>query len=96
MAARAPRAVAATPTRALRRLGRSRPVAAGRGGPFGDLSFAGCIGDRAGCTPTYPAGALDGAEGMAVTADGAHLYTASAHGNVVSHFKIARFTTAGG
>jgi len=33
---------------------------------------------------------------MAVTADGAHLYTASAHGNVVSHFKIARFTTAGG
>jgi hypothetical protein len=29
-----------------------------------------------------------------VTADGAHLYTTSVNGSVVSHFKIAGFTTA--
>jgi hypothetical protein len=34
--------------------------------------------------------------GLAVTADGAHLYTTSINGRVVSHFKIAGFTTAGG
>jgi DNA-binding beta-propeller fold protein YncE len=63
-------------------------------GSFGDLSFAGCIGHLAGCTGTYPAGALDGAYGVAVTADGAHLYATSDYGNVVSHFKIAGFTAA--
>jgi DNA-binding beta-propeller fold protein YncE len=60
-------------------------------GLYGDLSFAGCIGDRPGCTGTYPAGALDGADGVAVTADGVHLYTASFKGSVVSHFTIAGF-----
>jgi 6-phosphogluconolactonase (cycloisomerase 2 family) len=65
-------------------------------GPGGDLSFAGCIGGWTGCTPTSPAGALDYAHGLAVTADGAHLYTTSINGRVVSHFKIAGFTAAGG
>jgi DNA-binding beta-propeller fold protein YncE len=60
-------------------------------GPAGNLSFAGCIGDLAGCTTTSPPGALDGAYGLAVTADGAHLYTTSFYGNVVSRFKIGLF-----
>ena len=60
-------------------------------GPFGDLTFRGCIGDRPGCTGTYPAGALDVAHGVAVTADGAHLYATSVIGGAVSHFTIAGF-----
>jgi DNA-binding beta-propeller fold protein YncE len=63
-------------------------------GSFGDLTFAGCIGDLPGCTGTYPARALDGANGVAVTGDGAHLYTTSFYGNVVSQFRIAGFTAA--
>jgi DNA-binding beta-propeller fold protein YncE len=53
----------------------------------GNLTFRGCIGALAGCTTTYPPGALDGAYGVAVTPDGSQLYTASAAGNV-SHFQI--------
>jgi DNA-binding beta-propeller fold protein YncE len=56
----------------------------------GNLTFAGCIGriTSASCTPTFPPGALDGAEGVAVTADGKQLYATSEQGNVVSHFRI--------
>jgi DNA-binding beta-propeller fold protein YncE len=53
----------------------------------GNLTFAGCIGDLLGCTSTTPPNALDDADGVAVTADGVHLYTTSAR-NVVSHFRV--------
>ncbi len=59
----------------------------------GDLAFAGCIGDLAGCTPTSPAGALDGAGAVAVSYDGANLYATSYPRNNVSHFRIAGFTS---
>ena len=58
----------------------------------GNLIFAGCIGDRSGCTATTPAGALDGAQGVAESADGANLYVTSSLANTVSHFIIAGFT----
>jgi DNA-binding beta-propeller fold protein YncE len=58
----------------------------------GDLRFAGCIGDLAGCTATTPKTALDGADGVAVSNDGANLYATSFFGNSVSHFTIAAFT----
>jgi DNA-binding beta-propeller fold protein YncE len=64
-------------------------------GLAGKLTFAGCIGEPAGCTGTSPAGVLDGAHGVAVTADGANLYATSISGNGVSHFRIAGFTSAG-
>jgi DNA-binding beta-propeller fold protein YncE len=54
----------------------------------GDLNYAGCIGDLAGCTTTTPAGALDGASAVAVTPSGTDLYAASDTGDDVSHFKI--------
>ena len=54
----------------------------------GDLTFAGCIGNLAGCTATSPAGALNGAEGVAVSPDGKQLYVATVFGNVVTHLRI--------
>jgi len=54
----------------------------------GDLRYDGCIGDLAGCTPTSPAGALDGAAAVAVTPGGTDLYAASHTGDDVSHFRI--------
>jgi len=60
----------------------------------GNLNYAGCIGDHAGCATTSPAGALVGVNGLAVTGDGAHLYATAFTGNAVSHFAIAGFTTA--
>jgi DNA-binding beta-propeller fold protein YncE len=54
----------------------------------GDLTYAGCIGDLAGCTPTSPVGALDGATAVAVTPSGSDLYAASYNGDDVSHFRI--------
>ena len=56
------------------------PAVAGTGG----LVYAGCIGDRAGCTPTTPAGLA--------ASGGTHLYAAAFTGSVVSHFAIARFS----
>ena len=52
----------------------------------GDLTFAGCIGSAAGCTPL---GSLPGADGLAVTPNGQHLYAAAGFANAVSHFTIA-------
>ncbi|MBV9196863.1 MAG: hypothetical protein JO168_22225 [Solirubrobacterales bacterium] len=54
--------------------------------PSGNLIFAGCIGSSAGCTPL---GSLPGADGLAVTPNGQHLYAAAEFGGgAVSHFKI--------
>jgi DNA-binding beta-propeller fold protein YncE len=57
--------------------------------PAGNLTFAGCTGGLAGCTPTTPATALDGADGLAVNPAGTELYTTSVRGNVVSQFQIS-------
>lgn len=54
----------------------------------GNVSFNGCIGRRVGCVATNPTNALDGADGVAVTADGKRLYAASPDANAVSHFVI--------
>ena len=54
----------------------------------GNLTFAGCIGNLAGCTATSPAGALDSANGVSVSPDGKQLYVAAALGNVVTHLRI--------
>jgi len=55
---------------------------------YGNLAYAGCIGDVAGCTATSPAGALDGAHAPAVTAGGADMYVPGQGGSVVSHFRV--------
>jgi hypothetical protein len=55
---------------------------------YGNLAYAGCIGDVAGCTTTSPAGALDGARAPAVTAGGADMYVPGNSGSVVSHFRV--------
>lgn len=52
----------------------------------GDLTFAGCIGNFSGCTPTAPVGALNGATATAVS--GSHLFAANFDGDNVSHFTI--------
>ena len=58
----------------------------------GDLTFAGCIGDHAGCTATSPTIALDHA--TAVAAVGNQVYATSAAGGffiwfgAVSHFTM--------
>lgn len=43
----------------------------------GNLSWVGCIGNRAGCAPTTPANALVGATGLAIGPNGQSLYVAS-------------------
>ena len=53
----------------------------------GNLTFAGCIGNLAGCTATSPAGALNGAQDVTVSPDGKQLY-AAASSDTVSHFTI--------
>ena len=40
----------------------------------GALTFAGCIGEESGCTATKPAKALEGADAVAVSPDGANVY----------------------
>jgi DNA-binding beta-propeller fold protein YncE len=57
-------------------------------GGTGALSFAGCIGSRAGCAPTTPAGALGGPTGLAFGPDGANLYAASFSAGTVSRLVI--------
>jgi YVTN family beta-propeller protein len=54
--------------------------------PAGNLGFAGCIGDLAGCATTSPSGALDGASAVAMTSDGANVYVTGF--NAVSHFTV--------
>jgi DNA-binding beta-propeller fold protein YncE len=54
----------------------------------GNLAFAGCIGDNSGCTPTSPAGALDGVDSLAVTPDGTSLYVAASKANAASRLAI--------
>jgi len=65
----------------------------------GSPSFAGCIGNFAGCSATSPASALDRALSLAVTPDGRQLYVASsgqmppeelapAQDHDVSHFTL--------
>jgi DNA-binding beta-propeller fold protein YncE len=57
----------------------------------GNLLFAGCTGDQPGCTVTSPAGALDGANALAATSDGAGLYAAGGKGSVIVHFTFDAF-----
>jgi sugar lactone lactonase YvrE len=57
----------------------------------GNPVFLGCVGDYPGCATTTPKGALDGADGVAVSADGANLYATADLANDVSHFTIAGF-----
>ncbi|HEY7281827.1 MAG TPA: hypothetical protein VID47_09555 [Actinomycetota bacterium] len=52
----------------------------------GDPSFVGCVGDLSGCTHTVPAGALDGADGVAVS--GQNLYVTAGGGRDVSHLTL--------
>src|SRR5207248_7874502 len=50
----------------------------------GNPTFAGCIGDHPGCTATTPAGALDDAQGLALSPDGKQLYAAADEKNTVA------------
>lgn len=59
--------------------------------PAGNLIFAGCVGDYPGCAATTPKGALDGADAVALSADGANLYATAFLANDVSHFTIKGF-----
>ena len=54
----------------------------------GKPTFAGCVGALAGCTPTNPVGALDGASGLARSADGKHLYAAARNSDAISHLTL--------
>lgn len=54
----------------------------------GLATFAGCIGNGAGCAPTTPAGALDGAWGLALSPDGLHLYVSGDPGNDLSTLAV--------
>lgn len=48
----------------------------------GNLAFESCIGDLPGCTATAPTHVLDGASGLSVAPDGAHLYVAAIESDV--------------
>ena len=50
----------------------------------GGMTFEGCVGSLAGCDPVTPASALNMVTGVAVSADGGHVYT-SARSGAVSH-----------
>jgi DNA-binding beta-propeller fold protein YncE len=51
-------------------------------------TFASCNGALAGCTPTSPAGAVDGPFDLAVTPDGRRLYAAIYNGALIDRFEI--------
>ena len=53
-------------------------------GATGNLAFVGCIGNRPGCATTTPAGALNGARGLDLSADGKHLYAAANSADAVA------------
>ncbi len=53
----------------------------------GALSYTGCIGQLAGCTPTTPAEAISGPQSIAISADGTSVYVASENaGGAVDEF----------
>jgi fibronectin-binding autotransporter adhesin len=52
----------------------------------GALIFTGCSGQLAGCTPTTPAGAVEGPSSVAVSPDGASVYAGSVDSNAVDLF----------
>ncbi len=53
-------------------------------GGTGNLTFVGCVGNRAGCAPTVVATALGGATGVTFSPDQKHLYIAADGGDTVS------------
>jgi DNA-binding beta-propeller fold protein YncE len=54
----------------------------------GELTYTGCIGRLAGCTPTSPAEAIDGPASIAISADGTSVYVASENaGGAVDEFQ---------
>ena len=57
-------------------------------GASGTLIYTGCIGNVTGCRVPSPAGALEGADGLAATSDGAHVYVPSESGSEVSRFGV--------
>jgi DNA-binding beta-propeller fold protein YncE len=53
----------------------------------GELSYTGCIGQLAGCTPTTPTEAVSGPQSIAISADGTSVYVASENaGGAVDEF----------
>jgi DNA-binding beta-propeller fold protein YncE len=54
---------------------------------YGNLIFAGCIGDLAGCA-TMTAGAAGNADAVAITGDGANVYVSAFTGTAISHFTV--------
>ncbi len=56
--------------------------------PAGNPTFAGCIGDLSGCTPTNPAQALDHAVGAAMSANGKQLYVVGQRYGALNHFSL--------
>jgi DNA-binding beta-propeller fold protein YncE len=64
-----------------------------RNAATGALTFAGCIGDDAGCTPTTPANAVGQVFSVAVSPDGQSVYAASFTTSAIDEF--ARNTTTG-
>lgn len=54
----------------------------------GNLTFAGCLGNLAGCTATNPASAFSRVFGLALTSNNRHLYAAAHDGNNVSHLTV--------
>ncbi|HLK00614.1 MAG TPA: hypothetical protein VKU39_11995 [Streptosporangiaceae bacterium] len=59
----------------------------------GNLNYLGCTGELTGCGGTTVIHALDGADGLAVAPNDAHLYVAGGSGNDVSDFTIAGFSS---
>jgi hypothetical protein len=57
-------------------------------GPTGSLTFVGCVGNRAGCVTTTPAGALNGTLAPQFTANGLHAYAAGYSSQLVTQFNV--------
>lgn len=57
-----------------------------RSTPEGTLTFAGCIGQHAGCATTTPAKAVERPFAVAVSPDGRNVYAASVGSNAVDEF----------
>jgi DNA-binding beta-propeller fold protein YncE len=52
----------------------------------GDLTFAACLGSLVGCPGFNPAGTVDGAAGIVISADGRNVYVGAHFGSAVTHF----------
>jgi 6-phosphogluconolactonase (cycloisomerase 2 family) len=54
----------------------------------GNLTFAGCVGNLAGCTATNPVTALSRVFGLVLTSNNRHLYATAHDGNDINHLTV--------